>query len=190
VNPHKHEHPVAELLAYWLDELDESAAAEIEEHMFECDECSSRLRELVGIGDALRKELQNGNVGTVASAAFVRRLQGDGMRIREYTVQPGESVNCTVAPDDDLVVSYLHAPLGDVRQLDLVFANFDGSSARRSEHIPFDAAAGVVTVVPPTSMLRTLGHAKMRMQLLAIENDSERVLAEYIFNHVPYDARA
>jgi len=185
-----HQHPTADLLAYWLDELDEGATAKIEEHLFACADCSAALRELVRIGDALRRELRNGNVGTVVSAAFVRRLQADGLRIREYTLRPGESVNCTVAPDDDLVISYLHAPLGEVRQLDLVFADVDGSSPHRSVHIPFDAAAGVVAVVPPMPVLRSLGLARMRMQLLAVENASERVLAEYIFNHSPYDARA
>lgn len=185
-----HQHPTAELLAYWLDELGEDSAAMIEDHLFECAECSANLAELVRIGDQLRQVLRDGNVATVASAAFVRRLQADGMRIREYTLQPGESVNCTVAPDDDLVISYLHAPLDDVRQLDLVFGDSDGIALRRSEHILFDAEAGVVTVIPPTRMLKALRHAKMRMQLLAVDDSSERVLAEYIFNHAPYDARA
>ncbi|HYJ41622.1 MAG TPA: zf-HC2 domain-containing protein [Steroidobacteraceae bacterium] len=184
----QHQHPTAELLAYWLDELDEAAAAKIEEHLFECASCSAALQELVRIGDALRRELRSGNVGTVVSAEFVRRLQADGLRIREYTLRPGESVNCTVAPDDDLVISYLHAPLGEVRQVDLVFADFDGGSPHRSAHIPFDAASGVVTVVPPMAVLRAMGHARKRMQLLAVEDASERVLAEYTFNHAPYDA--
>ena len=29
-------------------------------------------------------------------------------------------MNCTVTPEDDLVVAYLHAPLRDVRRLDLL----------------------------------------------------------------------
>ena len=182
----KHDHPTAELLPYWLDELGAGAAVEIEEHLFDCGECSAALHELVRLGGALRNELRSGNVSAVVSAAFVRRLQADGLRIREYTLQPGESVNCTVAPDDDLVISYLHAPLDEVRQLDLVFADFDGGSPHRSVHIPFDASAGVVAVVPPMAMLRSMGHARKRMHLLAVGNDSERVLAEYTFNHAPY----
>ena len=180
-------HPTAELLAYWLGELGDAEAAAIEEHLFACGECCAELEKLVRIGDAIRGELRSGNIGTVVSPAFIRRLQADGLRIREYTLRPGESVNCTVAPDDDLVISYLHAPLGDVRQLDLVFADVDGSSPHRSAHIPFDAAAGVIAVVPPMALLRSMGHARKRMQLLAVGNESERVVGEYRFKHAPYE---
>jgi len=183
-------HPTADLLAYWLGELDENAAALVEEHLFGCADCSAELEEILRIGDAVRGQLRNGGVGTVVSAAFVRRLQADGLRIREYTLRPGESVHCTVAPEDDLVISYLHAPLEGVRQLDLVFADADGSSPHRSAHIPFDAAAGVVAVVPPMALLRSLGHARKRMQLLAVAHDAERLVAEYTFDHAPHDTRA
>lgn len=185
---HLHEHAVPDLLAMWLDELDENAAAKIDEHLFECGDCAARLHQLLRLGGALRMELENGNVGTVVSAAFVQRMQADGLRIREYTLQPGGSVDCTVAPDDDFVITYLHAPLGGVRQLDLVFADADGRAPHRSRHIPFDAEAGLVTVIPPTAMLRALGHTRKRMQLLAVGQGAERVIADYTFNHSPYDA--
>src|SRR5687767_11555300 len=102
----RHEHPTRDLLAWWLDELDESAADAIEEHLFECAECSARLDELLRLGGALRKTLTSGNCGMVTSAAFVKRLHADGFQVREYALHPGGSVNCTVAPDDDLVISY------------------------------------------------------------------------------------
>lgn len=185
MNPDKPSHPTADLLAYWLDELDAAAAATVEEHLFECAHCSAQLGEIVRVGDALRAELLGGNVSSVVSAAFIRRMQNAGLRIREYQLQPGNSVNCTVAPDDDLVVSHLHALLGDVRQLDLVFDNLDGSPQFRARHIPFDANSGEVTLIPPVTALRSLGHARQRMQLVAIENATERVLGEYFFNHSP-----
>lgn len=42
------------------------------------------------------------------------------MRIREYRLPPNGSVNCTVAPDDELLVTRLEAPLEGVERLDAV----------------------------------------------------------------------
>lgn len=33
------------------------------------------------------------------------------MRVREYRLQPGGSLNCIVAPEDDFVIAHVHAPL-------------------------------------------------------------------------------
>ena len=60
-DPDNQGHPTADLLAYWLDELDEGGDAKIEEHLFACDDCGAALQELVRIGDAVRRELRKGN---------------------------------------------------------------------------------------------------------------------------------
>ena len=72
------------------------------------------------LGDGIQQVTRAGDVHAVLTAAFIRRLQQSGVRVREYRLQPGGSVNCTVAPEDDLVVAHLHAPLGDVERLDLL----------------------------------------------------------------------
>jgi hypothetical protein len=184
------EHPTSDLLAYWLDELDDAGVEAIEEHLFRCDACGARLRELIQLGTAVRNALLNGNFGTVVTPAFIRRLLGAGMRLREYHVEPGGSVNCTVAPDDDLVISHLRAELGDVRQVDLVVDDGHGGAAHRARHVAFDAASGEVTVIPPVALVRKLGHEHQRMRLMAVQGTSERLLGEYTFNHAPFDARA
>jgi hypothetical protein len=184
------DHPTADLLSYWLDELDEARAQTIEEHLFHCDACGARLRELIQLGGAMRKALLAGNFGIVVTPSFVHRLQSAGVRIREYHLAPGGSVNCTVAPEDDLVISHLRASLSDVRQIDLVIDEGPGGTEHRCRHIAFDAATGEVTVIPPVALLRTLGHDRQRMRLMAVQGASERLLGEYTFNHSPYDGRA
>ena len=176
--------PDSLLMAYWLDELDPEEADEIEAHLFECDECGARLRELLQLGGAVRRTLLEGHVAGAVSGAFVRRMNEDGLRIREYRLEAGGSVACTVAPDDDLVVSYLHAPLEGVRQLDAVFE--DHSGTHRSSHIPFDATANEVTFIAPTALLKTWGVARQHVRLLAVGQGSERLVAEYTFNHSPW----
>jgi hypothetical protein len=171
------------LLAWWLDELPEAQAQELEEHLFSCDECSARLRELLELRDSVRRALLDGRFATAVTPEFLRQLKESGLRIREYRVPLGGSVACTVAPEDDLVVSRLEAPLAGVRQLDLIFD--DGGTQHRAAHIPFDAGANEVTVIPPVALIRKWGVATLRMRLVAVNLGAERVIGEYTFNHTP-----
>src|SRR5689334_14140652 len=113
--------PDETLLAYWLDELDADEAADVEAHLFECDACGARLRELLALRDAIRHEFLAGEVPSTVSGGFVRRLKGAGLRVREYSLAPGDSIACTAAPHDDLVVAHLNVELDGVRQLDIEY---------------------------------------------------------------------
>lgn len=176
--------PDSTLLAWWLDELDEEEANEVEAHLFECDECETRLRELLRLGDAVSRALLQGHVAGAVSRRFVDRLREDGLQLREYRLPAGGSVACTVAPDDDLVVSYLQAPLDGVRQLDAVFDDHTGT--HRATHVPFDATANEVAFIAPTALLKTWGKARQHVRLLAVSQAGERVVGEYTFNHTPW----
>ena len=109
------------LAAYWLCEMDAAESSAIEEHLFGCAHCSGRLQRLADIGAGIRRITAAGATHAVLSASFLRKLRDDGLRVREYPVRPGACVACTIAPEDDLVVSRLYAPLADVQRLDLVF---------------------------------------------------------------------
>ncbi len=183
-------HDVAEdtLLAWWLDELDDTTAAEVEEHLFECDECAARLRDIVRLGGAVRQSLLDGSLSTVVTPAFVERLRSDGLRLREYSPEPGGHVYCTIAPEDDFVISRLRASLEGVRQLD-VEIDTEGQTHRLA-HVPFDPASGEVTLIPAPAMLRPLGATTHRMRLFAVTPGGQRKIGEYTFEHVPFDQGA
>ena len=173
-----------ELLAYWLGELDEAHESRMDEHLLACSACSAELRTIVDLGAAIRGELLRGSFGFVLPLAFIRRIKEAGLRVREYNLVPGGSVDCTVTSDDDLVVSYLQAPLRDVHRLDVVI---DDSTAGtlRARDVAFDPEADGLAVVPSVAYLRTLGHAQQRVRLVAVEGADERVIADYTFNHSP-----
>ena len=173
-----------DLLAYWLGELDEAAESRIDEHLFACAACSESLSTVVKLGAAIRNELLRGDFGFVLPASFIRRLKDAGLRVREYNLEPGASVNCTVTRDDDLVVAHMRAPLRDVRRLDLVIQDSVAGSVRVTD-VAFDSAADGVTMVPSVAFLRTLKNAQQRVRLLAVEGVEERVIADYTFNHYP-----
>src|SRR5262245_597004 len=93
-----------DLLAYWLGELDDAEESRLDEHLFACAACSDRLRKIVDVGAAIRGELLRGNhFGFVLPAAFISRIKSAGLRVREYDLEPGASVSCTITPEDDLV---------------------------------------------------------------------------------------
>jgi hypothetical protein len=171
-----------ELLAYWLGELDEAHESRLDEHLLACSACSERLRTIVDLGAAIRGELLRGDFGFVLPAAFIRRIKEAGLSVREYNLEPGGSVNCTVTPDDDLVVAHLHAPLRDVRRLDLVIHDSTAGTLRASD-VAFDPEVDSLTMVPSVAFLRTLDRAQQRVRLVAVDGVNERVIADYTFNH-------
>jgi hypothetical protein len=152
--------------------------------LFACAACSSRLSALVDLGRAVRGTFVEGWLNIVLPDAFMRRIKGAGFRVREYDLAAGGSVACTVTPDDDFVVSYLRAPLGGVRRLDVLIDN-DVSGKHRAADVVFDSSADTVVAVTSTAFLRTLKHARQRVRLVAVEGVEERVVADYTFNHYP-----
>lgn len=174
------------LVQYWLGELDESREATFEEHLFGCAHCTARLQELVVIADGIRALIRNGTVRGVVSHDFLERLARHGLHLREYPVAQGGSVNCTVAPDDDLIVSRLHAPLAGVTCLDLVVSDKEGVELERLRDIQFDALTGEIIYIPNTAYIRTLPATTISMQLIAMDNASPIQVGVYTFTHAPW----
>ena len=178
--------PTEALSAYWLGELDDSRESELEEHLFGCAECTERLRAIALLGNGIRQATRDGRIHTVLTAVSVKRLQELGLRVREYRVRPGGSVMCTVAPDDDLVVAHLHAPLHDVQRLDVLLHDLPKDTRARIQDVAFDPNADEIVMLPSTAQLRQLSFATQHVRLLAVEHAGERVIGEYTFNHSPY----
>jgi hypothetical protein len=177
---------LARLVEYWLAELDAATEARIEEHLFGCGVCSRELEELAALATGMRQLVRQGAVHMVLSNAFVRRLAEQGLRVREYNVPHNGSVDCTVAPEDDMVVARLQAPLQGIERLDLV----EGEARERLYNIPFNAKHGEVVVIPRVEELRKLPASTLRMRLVAVDASGERVIGEYTFHHTPYSGRS
>lgn len=175
------------LLEYWLDELPEDAEAAIDEHLLGCGHCSARLAGLVALGGALKDVYRRGQAHAFVSEAFVRRLAGQGLRVREYRLPRNGSVDCTVAPEDDLVVSYLEAPLENVKRVDVVI-HPPGLPAEVQQDVPFDPASGEVVMSANVPQLRAMPSHRLRLELVAVDDQGRRVLGEYTFNHSAHEA--
>ena len=117
----------------------------------------------------------------------MQRLAGQGVRLREYRVARGGSVNCTVAPDDDLLVTRLEAPLAGVERLDVDFLDANGQSIRRLHDVPFDPAAGEVVITQQIQVVRAMPATTVRYRLYDMASPSgERLVSEYALHHTPH----
>jgi len=175
------------LLAYWLGELAGGEEAPIEEHFFACARCSARLEELAALGAAVRAALRGGRVAAMISAPFVEALRRQGLRIREYRVPPGGRADCTLLAGEHAVVGRMQAPLAGVKRLDaLKRLEVAGKvTESRVEDVPFDPAAGEVLILPSAAWLRGMPSNTMRVRLVAVEENGERLVGEYTFVHTP-----
>jgi hypothetical protein len=182
--------PLTTLIAYWLGELDRAQEVALEEHLFDCGECHARLRALVELGQGVKQAMRAGRMGAVLTPVFVAQLQQSGLRLREYRLQPGENVYCTVTPQDDLVVAHLQAPLGGIQRLDLQFYDETAGTSWRIEDVPFVPNSAGIALASNTQALRKLSFATQRVELLAVEGATQRIVATYTFNHSPHRAGA
>ena len=179
---------VERLVAWWLGELPAAADAPIEEHLFACAYCTRRLEELAALASGIRAAVRGGAVHAVISQPFLEYMKGQGMRIREYRLAPGERVACTIGASDDAVVSRLQVPLAGVTRVDAV-QSLDLGDGRlqqwRLEDVPFDPKADEMLSLPSAAALKKLPAHTFRVQLVAVDAAGERSLGEYTFAHTP-----
>jgi hypothetical protein len=181
--------PFDELVAYWLDEVDREREAQIDEHLLGCGDCAGTLERIADLAGAIRRLAERGAVRTVVSAAFVDRLAAAGIRVNEYRVPRNGGVHCSIAPDDDVAIARLQAPLDGIAKLDLLLLDDAGGPGERLADIPFDAHAGEVVVAPQVAKLRALPASTLRMRLVAVDAEGERLVGEYTFHHTPWSGR-
>jgi anti-sigma factor RsiW len=179
-------HPIdaAVLAEYWLGTLAEFEEAAVEEHLFACDECGARLREVIALAQELRRLAREGSLTMVVSDAFVRRAADQGMRVREYSPPPSGSIQCTVTAEDDFLIGHLTADLSAARRVDLSLCDRQGVEQHRLLDIPFNAQAPAVTFQQSITYAKAAPSDTMIARLIALdENGVERVLGEYTFQH-------
>lgn len=180
----------AALLDYWLGDVDGNAAAAIDaadEHLMQCDTCGQALDRLLALGEGVRAAVTAGAVAMMAGTGFLQCLAARGLTLREYRLPHNGSVNCTVAPDDDLLVSRLAVPLQGVQRLDaLVQVSLEPGVQHRLHDIPFDAAAGEVIYLPKVAAVRPLPAHTLEVTLLAVAPGAPRELGRYTFHHRPW----
>jgi hypothetical protein len=174
----------AVLADYWLAALVQPEEEAVEEHLFTCDECGARLREVIALAEGVRKIAREGSLRMVVSDAFLKRAEEEGLRIREYALPAGGGVQCTVTADDDFLVGRLAANLTGAKRIDLCICDERGVEQLRMADIPVHAGASSIVYQESITFAKAMPTNKMIARLVTFdEAGGERLLGEYTFNH-------
>lgn len=174
----------AVLADYWLAALAKSEDEAVEQHLFTCDECGARLREIIALAEGVRKVAREGSLTMVVSDAFVKCAVAQGLHVREYAPPRSGCVECTVTVDDDILIGRLNADLSGAKRIDLCFCDGQGVERLRLPDIPFDCEAGGVAFQNSITYAKAAPSETMIARLVTFdEAGSERLLGEYTFNH-------
>ena len=172
------------LADYWLAALPGAEEETVEQHLFECDDCGERLREVIALADGLRSLARGGSLRMVVSDTFLRRAAEEGLRVRQYAPPRGGSVQCTVTAEDNILIGHLAADLKGTRRVDLAFCDEHGAEQLRMRDIPVNPSAGDVIIQESMTFAKSMPTSTLIARLLAVdEAGSEQLLGEYTFNH-------
>jgi hypothetical protein len=174
----------AVLADYWLAALPDSGEEAVEEHLFICDECGMRLRELIALAEEIRTLAHQGALIIVVTDAFVKRAAEQGFHVREYSPARSGSIECTVAAEDDFLIGHLTADLSAAQRVDLSFCDGQGVERLRLPDIPFHAQGPRVSFQQSIAYAKAAPSETMIARLVTFdEAGGERLLGEYTFNH-------
>ena len=174
----------AVLADYWIAALGGPEEEAVEEHLLDCDECGGRLREVIALAEGVRSLAREGSLRLIVSDAFLERAAEKGLRVREYAVPAGGSVQCTVTAEDDLLVGRLAANLSEAKRVDLCFCDESGVTQYRLADIPVRSGAESVTYQESITFAKASPSRTMIARLVAFnEAGEERPIGEYTFHH-------
>jgi hypothetical protein len=174
----------AVLADYWLAALANSEETAVEEHLFDCDRCGARLREVIALAEGVRSLAREGSLRMVVSDAFLKRAAEEGLRVRQYAPPPGGGVQCTVTAEDNLLIGRLAANLSRAKRVDLCICDERGVEQLRLPDIPVHPGASSVAFQESITFAKAAPTNKMIARLVAFdETGGERLLGEYTFNH-------
>jgi len=169
---------------YWLASVPLADEEAIEEHLMACDSCGDRLRETVALSEALGTLARSGSLRVVVADRLLERAADAGRRVREYGADPGGTVHCTVAADDDLLVARLAADLSRAEHVDLSLCDAAGVERIRMADIPIRDDSGGIVLQESITWAKAAPSETMIMRLVAIDAAGcEQLLGEYTFHH-------
>jgi hypothetical protein len=174
----------ATLADYWLELLGQDEEERVEEHIFDCEECSRRLAEVQAMAEGVRALARAGSLMMVVSERFLNHAGAHGLHIRRYDPPEGGSVQCTVTVEDDLLVGSLAANLSAAKRLDLSLCDPTGNEQFRLVDIPFDTGSGNVLWQQSITFAKAAPTSTVVARLIDVrESGDETLLGEYTFNH-------
>lgn len=171
-----------DLLDYQTHALADPDAERVEQHLFACAACAARLDAIASLGKGLASLVRRGRVSGIVSRALLNRVQRDGVRVRLFSLEPGERVPCAAFPDDELVVVSLHADFSAAESVSLLVTGPDEIVIGRLTDVPVARADVEIFWATPGDFVRQIPTARLRLTLTS-EGPDALVLGEYELDH-------
>jgi hypothetical protein len=173
-----------ELADYWTSDVSGADTERIEAHVFACTECAARLADSEQLRRRLTETIRAGAFHAFISDSVLNTLSRDGVRVRSYTVDPGDAVQCAVWADDEVIVARLRGDYGAVSSVSAVMRLDTGEEVDRVVDAPVCSGSRELLFAFSADDLRRGPDARMRLTVTAGPDPQGRdVLAEYVFDH-------
>ena len=178
--------PDETLLDYWIGAIPSDDAGPIEEHLFACDDCSTRLEAMSTLGAGLAALVRRGRIAGVLPRGLLNRIQRDGVQVRLFSATPGERILCAAFPGDDLMVLALRADFSRVESVSVALTDADNAVLGESLDVPISRGELEILWATPGDIVRRMPSSRMRVTISASEG--VEVLAEYELDHTAMPA--
>jgi anti-sigma factor RsiW len=170
------------LVDYWSGGLPPQQSEAIEEHVFSCAACSARLETVAAMAAGMTSLARQGRFSGIISRATLNQLQHDGVRVRIYSLSPGDVVPCAVFPHDDLVVTSMRGDFADVDAVTISVAGSAPMSGMVLDDVPVFAAEGELLWATPGSLIRQMPTSRVTLTVTAGRANGRRI-GEYVLDH-------
>jgi hypothetical protein len=173
-----------ELADYWTSDIAPAEAERIEAHVFECASCARLLAESERLRSGIAALARGGGFQAFVTDGLLNQLARDGVRVRSYTLDPGESIKCSAWAEDEVLVARLRADFTGATAVDVEMRFETGEEWGRSTDVPVQEGATELVMALPAAMVRSAPLGPMRLTLRAASGSpTADVIAEYVFNH-------
>ena len=177
------------LVEYWQGELTETEDERVEAHYLSCDACASRLGALAGMAAGVARLMRGGSVLGFTTVAVLERAVVEGVKIGTYRMEPGQSVHCTIRPEDDCNVLRLPLALRGIERVDLDLVRVEAgqeTSRLHFEDVVLDREREEIVLLYPGDLLRELPEHTFEIAVHAVDTRERRALGRYTMVHSPW----
>ncbi len=173
-----------------LGELPGEAQDRFDEHVLSCAACHARLEAVVRLGADIARAMSTGAVSAWVTEDLVRQIEAAGRHVHHYRLRPGETVPCTVSPDDVFVATHLTGPFPDDRPVrgDIAFHDLTTGAQQiwPVGELPIDRDTGTVVMLHPGEVMRAYPRSHIT---IALRTDDGSPIGTYHFDHTPWESR-
>lgn len=168
-----------QLARFWLDEISEEEAIDLEDHVFQCDACDASLRRFAAIGQGIRVSHAMERLPPLLTSEQLAALRARGMRLEVEHLSPGAVSKRLVDPSLDGLVWVLHADLSAAARVDLEICSPEGLRLVLLPGAPLDRETGGVILACARHTAEVVPESCIRLR----DGQQGTLLAEYRLMH-------